>query len=184
MQFLVIGLCNHTIDAKMADSEGMQKMLPETDTTNRKYAQQPLCARTSYSCNKFLLFIYTLLFVVRLYLNWTVVCLHHRHSFSETSPTCLWRTALIMMHYWTPLNWLRSWSIRWHGPCRSYCLNMCTHGSNMISYQSTRCSPTGGKVKVGWWGRGGGGGVWAPSREIYHEKQQPHFVRITFTFSF
>lgn len=49
----------------MADSEGMQKMLPETDTSNRKYARQPLCARTSYSCNKFFLFIYTLLFVVR-----------------------------------------------------------------------------------------------------------------------
>ena len=49
----------------MADSEGMQKMLPETDIANRKYARQPLCARTSYSCNKLFLFIYTLLFLVR-----------------------------------------------------------------------------------------------------------------------
>ncbi|KAL8565552.1 hypothetical protein ACOMHN_049528 [Nucella lapillus] len=47
----------------MADSEGMQKMLPEADVANRKYARQPLCARTSYSCNKLFLFIYTLLFL-------------------------------------------------------------------------------------------------------------------------
>lgn len=47
----------------MADSEGMQKMLPEADIAKRKCARQPLCARTSYSCNKLFLFIYTLLFL-------------------------------------------------------------------------------------------------------------------------
>ncbi|KAK7113653.1 tetraspanin-15-like [Littorina saxatilis] len=47
----------------MADTEGMQKMLPETDTANRKYVRQPLCSRTAYSCNKLFLFIYTLLYL-------------------------------------------------------------------------------------------------------------------------
>ncbi|PVD38290.1 hypothetical protein C0Q70_00902 [Pomacea canaliculata] len=47
----------------MADNDGMQKMLPEADAFKRKYARHPLCARTSYSCNKLFLFIYTLLFL-------------------------------------------------------------------------------------------------------------------------
>ncbi|XP_076459254.1 tetraspanin-15-like [Babylonia areolata] len=47
----------------MADSEGMQKMLPETDFSNNKCIRQPLCARTSYSCNKLFLFIYAVLFL-------------------------------------------------------------------------------------------------------------------------
>lgn len=58
----------------MADNDGMQKMLPEADAFKRKYARHPLCARTSYSCNKLFLFIYTLLFLVSGCLNSQIIC--------------------------------------------------------------------------------------------------------------
>ncbi|GFO38268.1 tetraspanin [Plakobranchus ocellatus] len=43
-------------------SEGMQKMLPEAHP-KKKHPLHPLCARTAFSCNKLLLFIYALVFL-------------------------------------------------------------------------------------------------------------------------
>lgn len=47
----------------MTGSDGMQKMLPEAHS-KRKHPLHPLCARTAFSCNKLVLFIYALLFLV------------------------------------------------------------------------------------------------------------------------
>ncbi|BFZ17578.1 hypothetical protein BsWGS_20618 [Bradybaena similaris] len=46
----------------MTGSDGMQKMLPEAHS-KRKHPLHPLCARTAFSCNKLVLFIYALLFL-------------------------------------------------------------------------------------------------------------------------
>ena len=50
----------------MAEKDGMQKMLPEAEVVRRshRYRVQQLVARTPYSCNKLLLFVYSLLFLV------------------------------------------------------------------------------------------------------------------------
>ncbi|XP_067672887.1 tetraspanin-15-like [Haliotis asinina] len=45
-----------------AGSEGMERMLPEL-RPNRKHPRRSMCACTAYSCNKLLLFLYTLVFV-------------------------------------------------------------------------------------------------------------------------
>lgn len=87
----------------MADNDGMQKMLPEADAFKRKYARHPLCARTSYSCNKLFLFIYTLLFLVSDCLNSQIICVgekkRHKSAVLYSFDLCQSRTGDVKEYY-------------------------------------------------------------------------------------